>query len=139
MSTQWEDIRTALDTHLEGMGGAPPISFLNLPFTPTVGTLYIRVEALDNTVNQAGLGAGGEDEYRGVYALNVFGPIAFGSKAPMEMGDTIATRFKRGSILTSNSVNVRVINNEVRPGRPSAGWYQVPVNIFFNSFTPPRT
>lgn len=134
------DISAALDSHLNDMVGKPPIAWENLAYEPAIGTLYARPTLLPADVIQSTLGTNGTDSNIGIYQIDIFAEAGQGKNEAVVMADTIADHFKRGTDLTYNGRTVRIrsvsrqtaINNE-------DGWYQIPIEINYISFTEART
>ena len=138
MSTAFTDIGSALDKHLDEMPSAPSTAWENKKYEPVKGTLYLRATRLPGEGEQATLGDGGEDLNEGIYQIDVFAPSDDWKKDALAMADLIANRFKRGAILTYNSVNVRIKKVWIDTGRNSDGWYHIPVNVSYYSHTQAR-
>ena len=133
------DISAALEDHLNNMVGKPPIAWENFGYEPTTGTLYIRPTLLAGDVVQASLGDSGQDMSVGIYQIDVFSQAGQGKKEALEMADTIANQFKRGTDLTYNGRNVRIRNVSRQVAINNAdGWYQIIIEISYISFTEAR-
>lgn len=133
------DIGYALDNQIESMTSAPPIAWENKVYKPIKGTLYIQpVNLPANTEGATIGGTESTDETLGVYSINVFSPLGEGKKEAVNMADTIADRFKRDTELTYNSHTVRINNVTIKQGRNDGAWYQIPIDIQYQSFTARR-
>jgi len=133
------DISAALDYQLSIMAGLPPVAWENKTYDPVIGTLYVRPTLLPGETTQATLGAQGEDQNIGIYQVDVFAPAGTGKNAAIVMADTIANHFKRGSDLVYNGRTVRIRNVSRLVGTNNAdGWYQIPIEILYISFTTAR-
>lgn len=133
------DISAALDYQLNTMSSLPPVAWENKKYTPTQGTLFLRPVVLSGSTTTATLGDSGEDLSQGIYQVDVIAPASKGKNAAIVMADNIANHFKRGTVLTYNSRVVRVVNVQRRPAIIDGGWYQIPVEIIYKSYTQPRT
>jgi len=137
--TVFADISGALDEHLYDMTSLPSVAWPNKNFSPVTGTLYIRPTLIPGDSTQATLGEDGEDMNVGVYQVDVFAEAGKGKQEAMRMVDKIADRFKRGTDLTYNSRNVRIRNvNQLPAINNPDGWFQVPIEIVYISYTQPR-
>jgi hypothetical protein len=133
------DISAALNTHLKNMTSVPPVAYENKEYSPTLGNLYVRPTVLFGDTTQATLGTAGEDLNIGVYQIDVFAKSGNGVNTAIASADLIANRFKRGTTLTYNSRTVTVVSAQRRAGIQNDGWYQIPVEIIYRSFTQART
>lgn len=136
MSTFFSDIAGALRTRLNSLPGAPPIAWENINYTPSSKTLYLRATMLPIPTIQASLGDDGKDLHEGIFQVDVFIPDGQGRST---WPDAIADHFKRGTVLTQNSVTVRIKNASIGTAFKEENFYQVPVTIDYQSFTSSRT
>ena len=138
--TVFRDIDAALDAQLNTLTGLPPVAWENKSYTPTMGTLYLRPTSLPGTNAQSSLGTTGQDRNIGIYQVDVMAKLGTGKKLSTAMADSIADHFKRGSILTYNGLSVRIRSASRKAGRKTGdGWYMVPVEIEYITFTAART
>lgn len=136
--TVFTDISDALDTQLSGMAALPPVAWENKSYKPIDGVLYLRPSTLFGDTVQASLGASGMDENMGVYQVDVFAMAGNGKAIANTMADNVATRFARGTSLVYNTRTVRIISARRQAARIADGWYMIPVEIVYKSFTTPR-
>lgn len=135
MTTIFNDVQAALDTKLKTVTGTP-VAFPNVPYKPQAGTAYLRASFLPAETVQASMGDSGKDETNGVYQIDVVVPR--GSGRP-QLIDTVADLFKRGTVLTYNSISVRVRSVSMAPAILDDEWYFVPISVNFQSYTEART
>ena len=135
MTTIFNDVQAALDTKLATVSGTP-VAFPNIPYTPQATTTYLRASFLPAETVQAALGASGKDETNGICQIDVVTPR--GSGRP-QLIDTVADLFKRGTVLTYNSIKVRVRSVSMAPAILDDEWYFVPISVNFQSYTEART
>jgi len=133
------DISAALDGRLNSMVGLPPVAWENTNYEPVVGTLYLRPTNITGDTNQATLGDSGTDLTIGIYQVDVLAEAGKGKNTALVMADKIADHFKRGTDLTYNSRVVTVISVQRSVSTIDAGWYIIPVEIIYKSFTTART
>ena len=137
--TIFRDIDAALDGRLGSMAGLPPVAWENKSYTPAMGTLYLRPTSLPGTNTQSSLGTNGQDNAIGIYQVDVMAKPGTGKKASTMMADNIADHFKRGTKLTYNGCSVRIKGASRKAGRKTGdGWYMVPVEIEYITFTAAR-
>ena len=137
--TAFNDIETALDSHLNDMALLPDVAWANAGYEPTIGTMYLRPTFLPGETEAAALGAEAQDITIGLYQIDIYAESGRGQNEIIEMADKIANQFKRGSVLTYNGVNVRVVRVSRGPAYNADGWFVLPVTITFNTFTDART
>ena len=137
--TVFIDISAALDKHLNDMSGVPAVAWENVDYVPTVGTLYLRPTNITAPATQATLGDAGTDRNEGIYQVDVFAPTDEGKNEAITMADTIADRFKRGTLIVYNGRNVRIVSASIRRSNSINGWNQLPVEIVYRAFTEART
>lgn len=132
------DIQAALDTRLNSLSGSPSIAWENTSYTPTLGTLYLRPTMLPAESIPATLSTSGTDENTGIYQIDIFAEAGTGYSEIVTMADAIADHFKPVTELTYNSRTVRCIKAFRSSAQTIDGWYQIPVEISYLSFTAKR-
>ena len=133
------DIDKALVSHLNSMVGLPAVAWENKYYTPVNGTTYIRPTHLTGEVYQATLGANGTDGNIGIYQIDIFIKSGSGRSEAVNMADTIANHFKRGTYLTYNNRTLRTKNISRDVGtNTNDGWFKISVTISYLAFTEAR-
>jgi hypothetical protein len=135
MSTFFNDIQGALRTQLSTLPSSPPIAWENTNYKPNATTLYLRATALPGDTVQACLGDSGRDEHVGIFQVDVFIPD---NKGRTDWPDQIADHFKRGTVLTQNTVSVRITTVSINTAFKDEDFYIVPVSINYQTFTTAR-
>jgi len=135
LSTQFNDIRAALDTQLDTLGLT--VAYENVSYEPVEGSPYVRATLLPAETEQLTLGATGKDRHTGLYQIDVI--FAAGDSAVTATPDTIADAFKRGSSFTYNGLTVSIRSASIDSGRREAGWFIVPVIIRYYATTTARS
>lgn len=138
MATHFKDIGAALSARLSTLPDLPDVSWQNRAFTPTTGVLFLRETLLPGEVVQSELGESGRDVTTGVYQVDVFAPIGNGKGAAIDQVDAIADHFARNTVLTYNSINVRLLGTSLGASAFDGAWWIVPVNIRYQSYLAPR-
>lgn len=133
------DISAALDGQLNTMVGLPPVAWENVTYEPVMGTLYLRPTNIPGDTTQATMGDSGQDFTIGIYQVDVFAPSGGGKNSAVVMADLVADQFKRGSDLTYNTRVVTVTSARRGVASQEDGWYMLPVEIVYKSFTTART
>jgi len=136
--TVFTDTSAAFDARLSTMTNLPPVASENEQYTPTQGTLYLRPTLLPGETVQASLGSAGHDVTNGIYQVDIFAEAGQGKAEAIAMADNVANHMKRGTILTYNSRDVIIKSAQRRAGIESDGWYQLPVEIVFITYTAAR-
>jgi hypothetical protein len=137
--TTFSDIETALDSNLNDMVLLPDVAWPNAVYTPTIGTMYLRPTFLPGDTDPAAIGSTAQDVTSGLYQIDIYAESGRGQIEILEMADRIADQFKRGSVLTYNGVNVRVVRTSRGGATVRDGWFVLPVTITFNTYTDART
>jgi len=133
------DISIALDTRLGTLSSSPPVAWPNHEYKPVKDTLWIRPSLLPADTTAATIGATTSTDLNiGIYQVDVFAPASDGKSKAMIQADLIADHFKRDTELTYNSRTVVIKNVSQSPARIDGGWFQVPVNIEYYTFTTER-
>lgn len=135
MSTYFNDMQAALDTHLDSMDSTP-IAWPNVPYEPSAGTVFLRPNFLPTETVQASLGSAGKDETNAIYQVDVVFPRGSGRTT---LTDTIADHFKRGTVLTYNGTSLRVRSVSMGPAILDGAWTFVPVSIDVQTYTGARS
>ena len=135
MSTYFNDMQAALDTHLDSMDSTP-IAWPNVPYEPSAGTVFLRPNFLPTETVQASLGSTGKDETNAIYQVDVVFPRGSGRTT---LTDTIADHFKRGTVLTYNGTSLRVRSVSMGPAILDGAWTFVPVSIDVQTYTGARS
>lgn len=135
MATHFNDIQTALDTRLSTLSGGYSIAWPNTKFEPEADQTFLSPSFIPNTTEQVGLGSSGKDETNGLYQIDVVYPAGTGRST---IPDLIADHFKRGTVLTYNSVNVRVRSVSIESAVTEGAFHFVPVTVDFQTYTDAR-
>lgn len=102
-----ENIRSALEVHLNDMSPALPTAWENFAYTPETGVAYQSARLIwaqpDNTV----LGCDYRRE-QGILQIDLYYPLNTGPAAAHARADAIRDHFKRATDLTFSGVGVRI-------------------------------
>ena len=131
-------ISKALDSHLSLMSRLPSVAWENSDFTPTVGELYLVAQNLQGDTYQDGIGISSQDITTGVYQIDINAPAEQGKFEAIEMADLIANQFKNGTIITLDSINVRIKRTSRGAATTENGFYTMPVFINYYAYTEAR-
>ena len=127
------DMETALISRLNTITGNPDIAWPNIEFRPSGE--YLRPAFLPSDTIPAALGASGLDETNGVYQVDCFTERGAGRST---LVDTVADHFKRGTVITYGSVNMRVRSVSIGASRDEGAYYVTPITVNWQTYTEPR-
>ena len=126
-------IFNALATKLAALTFSPalPIAWPNVNFTPPdANTGYIRAQLFPATAEQTTLGTDGQNRHTGIFQVDVIWPENQGLTAPTEKAGAIADHFKRGTLLTTDSIALRIDQPPlVRGIIVDGGTIQIPIDV----------
>ncbi len=120
-------IESALNAQLNTLG--IPISWENVGFKSTKGTLWIRPTFMPGQSRAAAIGKNSQDRITGIYQVDVFAPADEGVYAGGQQVDSIMTLFKRGTALTYSGVIVKINKVWRSTARSEPDWYHIPVIV----------
>ncbi|MCK5132698.1 MAG: hypothetical protein KAR40_11170 [Candidatus Sabulitectum sp.] len=136
--SEFLEISSALDAHLNGMASLPPVAWENKDYPPVNDTLYLRPFIMPGDTVGSAIGAAGNDEHVGIYQIDVLAAIGEGKKAAIVMADLIADRFKPVTQLTSGTTTVKCVTASRAPAYRDKGRYVIPVTVRYLSLTAKR-
>ena len=155
MASIHQDIRAALESHLNDTANLPAIAYENVAFTPVVGTSFLRSQYVPTSAKPAVRGLNPQLRYQGIYSVIVFAPEGVGPNEADGYIDTIINSFAAttsiywsipeqrlltedeafitledgGKVLIDGSVNVSIDYAERQQGLIDSPWYYTPINI----------
>lgn len=100
-----KDIRAALETHLSNISGLPDIAYENVPYEPTTGQSFIRVAYVPTLRRPAVRGRNPQQEYRGIFSLNVYAPEGSGPGACEDIVESLLDAFEATTDIHYDNVN----------------------------------
>lgn len=106
--TIYTDIRAALTAHLMGMSDLPDVAWEKTTYIPTVGVPYLVPDILWAEPFQAEYGTNGANWESGIYQVRCVYPDGEGAGPLNETLGRIKDRFKRGTILEYNGLQVTI-------------------------------
>lgn len=98
-------IRAALETHLSNTAGLPDIAYENVPYEPTTGQSFIRVAYMPTVRRPAVRGLNPQQEYRGIFSLNVYAPEGSGPGACEDIVESLINAFEATTDIYYDNVN----------------------------------
>lgn len=91
---------------------------------------HLRCFLLPAEPGQVTYGEAGKNRHRGLFQISVAWPRGMGEVAPGAAAGAVAAHFKRGTVLTEDGINVRVIRPPYRmTAVVEPTWYVIPVRI----------
>jgi hypothetical protein len=128
--TTLNDIRIALESHLNGfMPNPPPIAWPNVRYTPTPGETFIRAEFLPVSRRPVVAGPDPEQRFDGLLYLTVFIPSEQGAEQGIEIADALMERFNGSSAIVSPNGIVRLAYSEAKMPLQDPPFWAIPVEI----------
>ena len=122
---------------LDGLGLSEPIAWPNLPFSRPSSGGYVSLAILPAETTQLTLGASGKNRLRGLCQISVHWPQGQGMVEPTELAGSIIAGFKRGTVITRESMNVRIVRPPYLAGEiQESDWVSIPVSIPFQADVP---
>lgn len=135
MATHFNDIQAALDGRLNTLSGGYDVAWPNTKFEPQASQTFLSPSFLPATTSQVTLGSSGRDETTGIYQIDVVYPAGTGRSS---IPDAVADHFKRGTVLSYNSVKVRVVSVSIAPAVTDGAFHFVPIQVDFQTYTDAR-
>lgn len=130
-NTDYTKIQSALNKHLADWASVPEnVAYENTVITPPDSTLYLELEFNPDEPVYPTQGSSQSRE-AGVWTITVAGLPGSGWGSVFATVDDIVSRFDRGTILTYESVTVKVQSSYPTPGRVEGSRYKVPVKIHY--------
>jgi hypothetical protein len=128
-------IEAALNAQLIANANGVDISWTNYPYTPALGTPYMRPTFLSAQPDPWVTGA--ETNYHtGVYQVDLIYPAGEGSAAVNAQADIIIAAFKQATKLTYSTIDTIIKSSGRGVGKQDGDWYFMPVNIRYECFLP---
>lgn len=127
------EAQVALEKHLAAMPSAPPISFENENYTPTLGTLWLRATNLPSGAEAVGIANNDSIRGAGIFQIDVFAPLEQGIGPALTVADAIAEHFSRGGrLVQGDSIVTRGVPT-IEPARTGEAWLIVSVLIPYDN------
>lgn len=123
------DIRACLDNHLAGASGLPVIAYQNVPYEPTTGTSFIKVNMIPTSRRPAVRGLNPQQRYDGLYSILICTPENMGPGAGYDIADLLLDRFNATTDISFNGLIISVDYSEVRTSFLDSPFYCTPVTI----------
>ena len=123
------DIRACLDTHLAGTVGLPAVAHQNVPYEPTTGTTFVKVDMVPTSRRPAVRGLNPQQRYDGLYSILICTPENLGPGAGYDVADLLLDRFNATTDISFNGLIISVDYSEVRTSFLDSPFYCTPVTI----------
>lgn len=130
----YDDIRAALEVHLENTTDIVDLVFENTYYLPVTGTPHILVRFIPTSRQPAVRGTNPQHRYQGVLQLLLKYPEKQGSGPTQDLVNTIIERFNSTKDISftnsdTETVYVTVDYSEQMGAYSESPWYITPVNI----------
>lgn len=123
-------IRSSFVARLNAMSGLPSVAWENVPFTPTIGTPYIKPFLLPGEPFQCEIGTEGANRHPGVYQISVFAPAGKSVSQIDTLVSSLCTHFKRGTKLSYYAgCTITILKAYPSPMMTETDWVHVPITI----------
>jgi hypothetical protein len=123
------DIRACLDTHLAGTVGLPAVAHQNVPYEPTTGTPFIKVDLVPTSRRPAVRGLNPQQRYDGLYSILICTPENLGPGAGYDIADLLLDRFDATTDISLSGLTISIDYSEVRTSFLDSPFYCTPVTI----------
>jgi hypothetical protein len=123
------DIRACLDTHLAGTVGLPAVAHQNVPYEPTTGTAFVKVDMVPTSRRPAVRGLNPQQRYDGLYSILICTPENLGPGAGYDIADLLLDRFDATTDISLSGLTISIDYSEVRTSFLDSPFYCTPVTI----------
>ena len=123
------DIRACLDTHLTGTVGLPAVAHQNVPYEPTTGTTFVKVDMVPTSRRPAVRGLNPQQRYDGLYSILICTPENLGPGAGYDIADLLLDRFDATTDISLSGLTISIDYSEVRTSFLDSPFYCTPVTI----------
>ena len=123
------DIRACLDTHLSGTVGLPAVAYQNVPYEPTTGTTFVKVDMVPTSRRPAVRGLNPQQRYDGLYSILICTPENLGPGAGYDIADLLLDRFNATTDISLSGLTISIDYSEVRTSFLDSPFYCTPVTI----------
>ena len=123
------DIRACLDTHLTGTAGLPAVAHQNVPYEPTTGTTFVKVDMVPTSRRPAVRGLNPQQRYDGLYSILICTPENLGPGAGYDVADLLLDRFDATTDISLSGLTISIDYSEVRTSFLDSPFYCTPVTI----------
>ena len=136
MNTVFSDIPTGLENHLNTMTNLPAdIVWENTNFTPTPDQAFLRVSTQPATPTRTSIGIDGLNTQTGIFLINSFYGKGSGRSVQNTFLSELVDHFKSGTVITENSVEIRIESVGPQPAIEEDAWFHVPVQVTYIAYT----
>lgn len=132
-----EQIEDVLMVRLGQLTLTPSLSIAwpNRPFTPTVGTSYLRVRHLRNDNDRLFLKGSAPHHRQGILQVDVVAPLDAGAEDANAIAGAVAGHFPADLDLYGDDVRVKIeAAPTVHGAIPADAWWETPVSIGYRCF-----
>ena len=130
------DITGALFARLAALTLTPThqIAWPNVEFTPPSSGKFLRANEIPVSAVAVSVAADGSNEYRGIFQVDVFGPLGAGLPTQKAIAAAVSAQFKRGLTLYGGSTRLDVTGSFVGPAMVDKDRAMIPVSINYRAF-----
>jgi hypothetical protein len=137
VSAEYARIHGILDLHTQSLASAQglAVAWENHRFRPPAGECWLRPSLLPAGPRRVGLGPSAPDLLQGVYQVSLFAPTGNGWGEARTLADAVLAHFQAGATLASAGVRVSLVRAGCSPAPEQEGWFHIPVNVNWQSYT----
>jgi hypothetical protein len=125
----YQDIRVALETHLNGTPGVPAIAWENVSFSPTTGTPFLKPFFQPVLREQAAMASVPPHMYRGLYTILCYQPEGTGPGASQAVVDTLVDRFDSNTDISVGDITLSIRGVQQESSYINSPWFVTPVTV----------
>ena len=136
MANKYFTIENVLMRAVKEVAGTMPTDLPNFPLAsyPT-DSLWVQAHNLRSESAPVTLGAGGEDDHRGILQIDINDTKNNGSGRILNNIDIFANYFTVGRVLRYNGVNVTIKSCSASAGRIVGNYYRVSLSVGYSTRT----
>lgn len=130
----YDDIRAALESHLQGVVGLPAVAYQNLSFTETTGVPYVKATLVPTSRRPAVVGTNPQQRYNGLFSILICTPADRGSSAGYKYADIACKAFDATTDLSYGSLVISLDYAEVGASYYDSTFYCTPVTVGWHTY-----
>lgn len=132
--TFYADIQNAFESELQSISGLPDLTGENKRARPDLSEHWMRGTLLRREPDDGGIGKDSQEEYGGLYQVDVFIPSGEGTSSANEYADKILQHFRKGLVINNGGTNIIIQRAWSETSSREEKWYQLPVLIRWFSY-----
>ena len=126
------ELRQALEVHLNGMAGVPPIDFENVGLGQD-NRVYLSSMLFPAEDITVGMEQGGSDVFAGVYQVMVHVPKGTGRSIYTDEVNKVRVRFVRGTKIGAGTTTVIIHKVWTNSSLSDENYFKIPISIRYRA------